>query len=108
MGLPLARMDRMTTSGGSLATSYLRRLRAHWPGLLLPLLVAGGLGVVHGLSRAGPDGIRGPWPILLIIGAGLLAILAPVASARIAPLALLAFGAWGVCLVHFLRYDEFN
>ena len=40
-GLPVARMDRMTTSGDFLARGYLRRLRANWPAVLLPLVAVG-------------------------------------------------------------------
>ena len=69
----------------------------------------GALGVIHGLTQGGgPDGIYGPWPVFIIVAAGLLAILAPEISARMAPFALLAFGAWGVYLVHFMRFDGYN
>ena len=81
---------------------YLQRLRANWPALLLPLIMAGALAVIHGLTSLGPGEIRGVWPVLLIAAAGSLAFLAPEKSARIAPFAVFAFGAWGFYLVHSL------
>ena len=58
----------------------------------------------HGLQPDGP--IRCAWPVLLIIAAMLLAVLAPRASAKIAPFALLAYGAYGLYLAHLLLVNS--
>lgn len=77
-------------------TSRLPRwLRANWPALVLPLVAAGTIGV------AGP-----PWPQLLVIVALVLATAAPKESAKIAPLALLAYGGYGFFLLHSLLRME--
>jgi hypothetical protein len=93
-------MDRMTTPGKLSVARPLLWLRANWPALLLPLLTVAALGLIHGLQPYGP--IRGAWPVLLIIAAILLTVLVPKASAKAAPFALLAYGAFGICPAHFL------
>jgi signal transduction histidine kinase len=93
-------MNRMTTSGKLSVVRPLPWLRANWPALLLPLLTVAALGLIHGLQPYGP--IRGSWPVLLIIAAILLAVLVPAASAKVAAFALLAYGAFGIYLAHFL------
>jgi signal transduction histidine kinase len=89
-------MDRMTTSGNlSVLSRPLRVLRANWPALLLPLVAAGTLGLF---------GV--PWPLLLVIAAVLITLLAPAESARIVPFALLAYGAYGIFLLRSLLIWE--
>jgi signal transduction histidine kinase len=89
-------MDRMTTSGGFPA-GYLRRLRANWPAVLLPLVAVGTLGLTA--SR---------WPALMIAVTLILTVAAPRESARIAPYALFAYGAYGLFLMHSLLIYEAN
>jgi signal transduction histidine kinase len=89
-------MDRMTTSG-NFAASRLRSLRANWPAALLPLVAVGTLGLTA--SR---------WPVLIIAVALILAVTAPRESARIAPYALFAYGAYGLYLMHSLLVNEAN
>jgi signal transduction histidine kinase len=89
-------MDRMTTSGNlSVLRRPLRVLRANWPALLLPVVAAGTLGL-FGVS----------WPLLLVIAAALVTVLAPAESAKIAPFALIAYGAYGLFLLHSLLVWE--
>jgi hypothetical protein len=91
-------MDRMTTSGDLPALTvrgYLKRLRANWPALLLPLVAAGTLGLF---------GAQLPW--LAVILAVLLAALAPRESAKLAPFALFGYGAYGVFLAHAIAVWE--
>ena len=88
----------MTTSGdvsGFSVRGYLRRLRANWPALLLPLLAAGTLGL-----------FPGQLPRLLVITALLLVALAPERSAKLAPFAFFAYGAYGFFLAHSLAVSE--
>jgi hypothetical protein len=107
-------MERMTISGQRAARGYpavvpgyLRRLRANWPALLLPLVTVGALAVFRLLLRGGADQISGAWPAsLAVVSASLVAILAPEIGARIAPFAVLAFGVLGLYLVHFLRVAQ--
>ena len=87
----------MTTYGPVLARR-LRGLRANWPALLLPLVAAGAVSLTA--SR---------WPgvvAVLAVLATLLAVAAPDGSARVAPCALIAFGAYGIFLMHSLLILE--
>jgi signal transduction histidine kinase len=91
-------MERMTTFG-NLAATWPRRLRAHWPALLLPVLAAEMIGLVRshpGVSWAVP------WLVLLLPLAVAAAALAPAAAARIAPFALFGYGCVGLLVAHFL------
>ncbi len=92
----LARMGCMTTSGNLLAR-FLRGLQANWPALLLPLIAGGALGLT-----------ASKWPELVIILVLILTALAPRESARIAPYALFAYGAYGLYLMHSLLIREAN
>ena len=86
----------MTTSGYlSVLSRPSRVLRANWPALLLPLVAAGTLGLF------GP-----PWPLVLVVAAALATVLAPAESAKIAPFALIAYGAYGLYLMHSLLIWE--
>jgi signal transduction histidine kinase len=91
-------MDRMTTSGDPSAImvrGYLKRLRANWPALLLPLVAAGTLGLFDAqLPRLG------------VILAVLLAALAPRESAKLAPFAFFGYGAYGFFLAHSIAVRE--
>jgi signal transduction histidine kinase len=89
-------MVRMTTSGNYLAR-FLRSLRANWPALLLPLLAGGALGLT-----------ASKWPELVIILLLILVIVAPRESAKMAPYALFAYGAYGLYLMHSLLLREAN
>jgi signal transduction histidine kinase len=89
-------MDRMTTSGSLSWTSKpIQVLRANWPALLLPLVAADTLAL-----------FGGPWPLLLVIAAVLITLLAPAESARIVPFALFAYGAYGFFLLRSLLIWE--
>jgi signal transduction histidine kinase len=99
-------MDRMTTSGDLPVRGYLLRMRANWPALLVPLVTVGVLGVTHALTQVGPGAIHGTWPVLMIVGSVLLAILLPEVSAAIAPFALFAYGGFGIWLMHSLLVYE--
>ena len=86
----------MTTSG-DFSAGYLRRLRANWPAVLLPLVAVGTLGLTA--SR---------WPVLIIAVTLILTVAAPRESARIAPYALFAYGAYGLYLMHSVLIYEAN
>jgi hypothetical protein len=91
-------MDRMTTSGNLSALSvrgFLRRLRANWPALSLPLVAAATVGLFD--ARL---------PRLMVILAVLLAVLAPRESAKLAPFAFFGYGAYGVFLAHSIAVWE--
>jgi signal transduction histidine kinase len=89
-------MDRMTTSG-DFSAGYLRRLRANWPAVLLPLVAVG----TRGLTASA-------WPELVIVLALILVVVAPREGAAIAPYALFAYGAYGLYLMHSLLIREAN
>src|ERR1700689_133168 len=89
-------MDRMKTPGNFMA-SGLRNLRANWPALLPPLVAAGALGLT-----------ASTWPVLVIVVAVILTVVAPRESARIAPYALFVYGAYGLYLMHSLLVYEAN
>ena len=86
----------MTTSGAFLAR-YLRSLRANWPAVLLPLVALGTLGLT-----------ASKWPELVIVLVVILTVAAPRESAKIAPYALFAYGAYGLYLMHSLLIREAN
>jgi len=85
----------MTKSGNLSVRGYLHLQRANWPGLLLPLVAAGTLGL-FGIAV----------PRLLVILAVIVALLVPKESAKIAPFALLAYGAYGFFVMHSLSIWE--
>jgi signal transduction histidine kinase len=89
-------MDRMTTSG-DFSAGYLRRLRANWPAVLLPLVAVG----TRGLTA-------NTWPELVIVLALILVVVAPRKGAAIAPYPLFAYGAYGLFLMHSLLIREAN
>jgi signal transduction histidine kinase len=89
-------MDRMTTPG-DFSAGYLRRLRANWPAVLLPLVALG----TRGLTASA-------WPELVIVLALILVVVAPREGAAIAPYALFAYGAYGLYLMHSLLIREAN
>ena len=86
----------MTTSGDFWA-GYLRRLRANWPAVLLPLVAVGTRGLTASM-----------WPELVIVLALILVVVAPKEGAAIAPYALFAYGAYGLYLMHSLLIREAN
>jgi signal transduction histidine kinase len=88
-------MGRMTLSGAPWLTSPLRTLRAHWPALLLPLVAVDTLGLT-----------RSRWPAVVVVVAVILATVVPKESAKIAPFAFFAYGAFGVFLMHSLLVVE--
>ena len=79
------------TTPGDFSAGYLRRLRANWPAVLLPLVAVGTRGLTA--SR---------WPELLIVLALILVVVAPREGAAIAPYALFPYGAYGLYLMHSL------
>jgi hypothetical protein len=89
-------MDRMTTPG-DISAGYLRRLRANWPAVLLPLVAVG----TRGLTASA-------WPELVVVLALILVVVAPSEGAAIAPYALFAYGAYGLYLMHSLLIREAN
>src|SRR5579863_6701525 len=95
---PMARIDRMTTSGDLAVLSvrgYFQRLRANWPAVLPPVVAVGTLGLLHN-----------ELPRVLLIATLLLAAVAPKRSAKLAPYAFLAYGAYGFFLPHSLEVWE--
>jgi signal transduction histidine kinase len=88
-------MDRMTTTEYIRVTRRLWALRANWPALVLPLVAVDALGLT-----------RGKWPVLLVIVAMILVMVAPKEGAKIAPFALIAYGAYGIFLMHSLLVFE--
>jgi len=76
---------------GTFAATRVKRLRAHWPALLLPLLAA----VTYSLFHSNLS-----W--LLVITTMAMAILIPRFTAKLAPFALFAYGAYGIFLAHAL------
>jgi signal transduction histidine kinase len=82
-------MDHMTTSGNFAAAR--ESLRANWPALLLPLVAVGTF-----------SPFSGPVPMLLVIVAVAMAFLAPRKIVRLAPYAVLGYGAYGLFIFHDL------
>ena len=85
------------TTPGEVSAGYLRRLRANWPAVLLPLVAVG----TRGLTASA-------WPELIIVLALILVVVAPREGAAIAPYALFAYGAYGLYLMHSLLIRETN
>jgi signal transduction histidine kinase len=91
-------MDRMTTLG-AFPVTLAKRLRAHWPALILPALVAELIMLVlpHRSSA---------WaiPFLAVALAAALAAVAlrPAAAAKVVPFALFAYGFAGLLVAHLL------
>ena len=85
------------TTPGDFSAGYLRRLRANWPAVLLPLVAVG----TRGLTAS-------TWPELVIVLALILVVVAPREGAAIAPYALFAYGAYGLYLMHSLLIREAN
>ena len=85
------------TTPGDFSAGYLRRLRANWPAVLLPLVAVGTRGLTASM-----------WPELVIVLALILVVVAPREGAAIAPYALFAYGAYGLYLMHSLLIREAN
>ena len=85
------------TTPGDFSAGYLRRLRANWPAVLLPLVALGTRGLTASM-----------WPELVIVLALILVVVAPREGAAIAPYALFAYGAYGLYLMHSLLIREAN
>ena len=85
------------TTPGDVSAGYLRRLRANWPAVLLPLVAVGTRGLTASM-----------WPELIIVLALILVVVAPREGAAIAPYALFAYGAYGLYLMHSLLIRETN
>ena len=85
------------TTPGDFSAGYLRRLRANWPAVLLPLVAVGTRGLTASM-----------WPELIIVLALILVVVAPREGAAIAPYALFAYGAYGLYLMHSLLIREAN
>jgi signal transduction histidine kinase len=91
-------MDRMTTLG-TFADSSAKWLRAHWPALLLPAVVAELIGLGH--DHAGSAWAM-PWLEVALGLAVVAVVLVPVAVARVAPFALFGYGFYGLLVAHHL------
>jgi signal transduction histidine kinase len=91
-------MDRMTTLS-AFPVTLAKRLRAHWPALLLPVLVVELIGLVHPHRSSS-------WatPLLAVMAvlAVVAAVLAPVVVAKVAPFALFSYGFAGILMAHYL------
>jgi signal transduction histidine kinase len=83
-----------TSNRHSLAWAYGKRLRAHWPALVLPALAAELLSMFRFHDHA-------PWLVLLAVTAG-YAVAKPAVAARIAPFALFGYGFLGFLVAHAL------
>ena len=107
-------MDRMTTLS-AFAVSWVKRLRVHWPALLLPVLVIALSRLVRPYlwhDPAGPwvslwvpfqvSALAAPW-LKVALGLAVLAVVfVPAAAARVAALALLGYGFVGLFIAHYL------
>jgi signal transduction histidine kinase len=91
-------MEPMMTLGTLVAT-WPRRMRAHWPALLLPAVAAEVIGLIQAHHLAAPVM---PWLVALLALAAAGAVLAPAAAARVAPFALYCYGCAGIRAAHFL------
>jgi signal transduction histidine kinase len=91
-------MDRMMTFG-TFATTPMKRLRAHWPALLLPVLGAEMICLVQSHHVAS---WTMPALVLVLALAVAVTVLAPAAAARIAPFALFGYGCIGFLVSHAL------
>jgi signal transduction histidine kinase len=91
-------MDRMTTLS-TFAVTQAKRLRAHWPALLLPVLVVEMIGLAHphrSSSWAMPM-------LVVILGLTVAAVaLVPAIAAKVAPFALFGYGFAGLLVAHLL------
>jgi signal transduction histidine kinase len=91
-------MDRMTTLS-AFPVTLAKRLRAHWPALLLPVLAVELIGLVHPHRSSS-------WatPLLAVMAvlAVVAAVLAPVVVAKVAPFALFSYGFAGILMAHYL------
>jgi signal transduction histidine kinase len=91
-------MDRMTTPSTS-AVTRAKRLSAHWPALLLPVLVVELIGLGHAHPRSA---WAAPW-LEVALGLAVLAVaFVPAAAARVAPFALFGYGFVGLLVAHHL------
>ena len=91
-------MDRMTTPS-TFAVTQVKRLRAHWPALVLPVLV------VELIALVDPHR-SGSWATPLLVVALVLALggaaFTPAVAAKIAPFALFGYGCIGLVVAHRL------
>ncbi len=107
-------MDRMTTLG-TFAAIPVKWLRAHWPALLLPVLVAALICLIrpHVWHTGSEPWVPGwvppqlsawatPW-LEVALGLAVVAVVfVPVAAARVAAVALLGYGLAGLFVAHYL------
>jgi signal transduction histidine kinase len=93
-----ATMDRMTTLSAFLVT-LAKRLRVHWPALILPAIVAEEIALVfpHRSSSWATPLLA----VVLVLAVATVA-LAPAAAAKVAPFVLFAYGFAGLLLTHYL------
>jgi signal transduction histidine kinase len=87
-------MGDMTTPG-NLAAIQRERLRANWPALVLPLVAADTLRLLGGSI-----------PLLLVVVTIATTLVWPKETAGLAPLACLAYGAYGLFVYHSLELYE--
>lgn len=84
---------------GNFVVTRPRRLRANWPALVLPAVVAGMIALFR-THQATSGAVAGLEAVLWLAVA--LTVLAPAAAARIAPYALFCYGCAGLLSAHFL------
>jgi signal transduction histidine kinase len=84
---------------GNLIVTWPRRMRAHWPALLLPVLGAAAIGLIRSHQIAAE---LMPVFVMLFARATAAAVLVPAAAARIAPYALFGYGCAGLVAAHLL------
>ncbi len=97
-------MDRMTTLSAFTATRV-KRLRVHWPALLLPVLAVELISLVQS-HRVASLALPVPVPMLVLVLVLAVAVaatvLAPAAAAKVAPFALFGYGCLGFLVAHAL------
>ncbi len=91
-------MDRMTTLS-AFPVTLMKRLRAHWPALLLPVLVVELIGLVHP-HRSSSWAV--PLLAVMAVLAVVAAVLAPAVVAKVAPFAVFSYGFAGILMAHYL------
>ena len=93
-----ATMDRMTTLS-AFPVTLAKRLRAHWPALIIPAIVAEEIALV--LPHRSSSWATPLLAVVLVLAVATVA-LAPAAAAKAAPFVLFAYGFAGILIAHLL------
>jgi signal transduction histidine kinase len=92
-------MDRMMMTFGDLVVTWPRRLRANWPALVLPAVVAEMIGLFRSHHSAS---MAMAWLMALLSLTVVLIAVSPAVAARMAPFALFFYGWVGLLAAHLL------